>query len=299
MIRILLFTTLFLFFSCSGTREKKTEEMKEKPTIAVVNYPLYYFANMIGRDYVTVYLPSIDGDPAYWKPDANQVINFQQADLILANGAGYAKWMEKVSLPSSKVIFTSAGFSDQWIEVEEGIAHSHGPEGEHVHQETAFTTWLNFKFAALQAEAVYRAISNLLPEYEEELKQNFELLNQELKALDMKIEEIASELEDQYMLASHPVYQYLQAGYKLNILSEHWEPDEMPTADQWEDASKKIKELKIRVMIWEDVPLDGIKSRLTEMGVRVVVFQPCANVPSDGDFVEIMNRNINQLQEII
>ena len=149
MLRTIPIAIVVFFISCSSKKDGPGENVREIPKIAVVNYPLYCFAKSIAGDKATVYLPSLEGDPAYWKPSARQVINFQNADLILTNGAGYAKWLEKVSLPSSKIVNTSGSFKDQWIETDEVLVHSHGPEGEHSHKGTAITTWLNFKFAQI------------------------------------------------------------------------------------------------------------------------------------------------------
>ncbi|MCK5467205.1 MAG: zinc ABC transporter substrate-binding protein [Cyclobacteriaceae bacterium] len=291
---------IFIFlFSCVSKKENTVENDVEKPLIAVVNYPLYYFAKAIGGDHVTVYFPAIEGDPAYWKPNAKQVSNFQNADLILANGAGYAKWMEKVSLPSSKIVVTSISFEDQWIEVNEGLAHSHGAEGEHIHKGTAFTTWLNFKLAAKQSESIFKVLKELIPNHTEELNQNFEQLNAGLSELDKRMETIAKELGHQRLIASHPVYQYLEAGYGLEIINEHWESNEMPTTSQWKDLQKLINEHQARVMIWEDDPIEEIKSKLDEMNIKIAVFSPCANNPEAGDFMDLMNENLNQLERMI
>ena len=74
-------------------------------SIYVVNYPLKYFAERIGGDHVRVEFPApADVDPAYWNPDLAVISAFQKADLILLNGAGYAKWIAKVSLPRSKIV---------------------------------------------------------------------------------------------------------------------------------------------------------------------------------------------------
>ena len=297
MTRFLSILIFIFLFSCSSKKEKTAEHKAKKPVIAVVNYPLYYFTKTIGGERVTVYLPSISGDPAYWKPDSRQVINFQKADLILANGAGYAKWMEKVSLPSSKIVNTSIGFKDQWIEVNEGLAHSHGSEGEHVHKGTAFTTWLNFKLAAKQAESIYKALNGLLPDHAEELKKNYEQLQKGLNDLDKRMKEVALSFENQYVIASHPVYQYLESGYGLRIISEHWEPDALPTDDQWKDLKETIKDHQVNIMIWEDEPLVALNSKLKELKILVSVFNPCANTPETGDFIDVMNQNLNDLEQ--
>ena len=299
-MKIFISVLIIVFsFSCSSKKENTAENDMRKPLIATVNYPLFYFASIIGGDHVTVYFPPIDGDPAYWKPSAKQIVNFQNADMILANGAGYAKWMEKVSLPSSKIVVTSTGFKDQWIEVNEGLAHSHGSEGEHIHKGIAFTTWLNFKLAASQAESIFKVLSDLIPNHSEELKQNFERLKAKLDNLDKRMETIAKGFGHQHLIASHPVYQYLEEGYGLDIISKHWEPDEMPTADQWDDLHRITKEHNALIMIWEDDPIDQIKSKLDKLNVRIAVFNPCANTPESHDFMNAMNENLNQLERVI
>ena len=292
----ILFITVML--SCSTAKEKEESYTSEKPRIAVVNYPLYYFAKSIGGDLIKVYLPAIDGDPAYWKPDARQVNNFQGADLILANGAGYARWMEKVSLPSSKIINTSAGFKNQWIETTEGLAHSHGPEGEHVHKGTAFTTWLNFDFARQQASVVYQELVKLLPEKVEEIKNNYELIDKELAELDSKMKTVAKQLDGEYVIASHPVYQYLESAYGLNMISLHWEPEAFPGNKEWKNLQHLIEDHDGSLMIWEAEPSTEIKTKLNELNLSFTVFSPCANKPSKGDFYEIMKENISMLEEI-
>ena len=68
-------------------------EAAEPLTVYVVNYPLRYFAERIGGELVRVVFPApADVDPAHWSPDAETVAAYQAADLILLNGAGYARW---------------------------------------------------------------------------------------------------------------------------------------------------------------------------------------------------------------
>ena len=45
-----------------------------------------------GGDRIEVSYPGPAGeDPAYWSPDAETIASYQKADLILLNGASYAK----------------------------------------------------------------------------------------------------------------------------------------------------------------------------------------------------------------
>ncbi len=100
------------------------------PVVYVVNYPLRYFTERIAGDRVDVRFPAPpDVDPAYWRPDEETIASYQQADLILRNGAAYAKWVEYTSLPTWKVVDTSATYRDEHITIENAVTHAHGPEG--------------------------------------------------------------------------------------------------------------------------------------------------------------------------
>ena len=112
------------------------------PTVYAVNYPLQYMARRIGGDVIDVVFPCPAGvDPAHWRPDDATVEACQGADLILLNGADYARWTRAASLPPSRLVDTSASFRDDYIETERGLTHGHGPDGEHTHGRIAFTTW--------------------------------------------------------------------------------------------------------------------------------------------------------------
>src|SRR5688500_16004167 len=144
-----------------------------KPTVYVVNYPLQYFAERIGAEHVQVVFPApADEDPAFWKPDVNTIAAFQAADLIVVNGATYAKWLKTASLPKAKLVNTSERFKDRYIEIKDTVTHSHGPGGEHSHTGTAFTTWLDMRQAVQQAQAITAALSQLLPEQKSVFEQH-------------------------------------------------------------------------------------------------------------------------------
>ena len=299
MVRYIPLVFIWIAIACGAEKENSRGDVSEKPTIAVVNYPMYYFAKSIAGDLATVYLPSITGDPAYWNPTARQVVRFQNADLILANGAGYAKWMEKVSLPSSRIVNTSRSFKDLWIQTDEIMVHSHGPEGEHSHKGTAAITWLNFKFAQLQAVSIHAAIAQQMPDNADLLNNNLDELKRQLHKLDEKIASIALRLSNQYIIASHPVYQYLESEYNLNLINLHWEPNEMPDDKQWIDFSDIIDEHKVKIMLWEDMPSLEISTKLSEHNVKIAVFDICANRPDDGTFLGIMENNLDQIEQIL
>ena len=165
---------------CSNTQDASTEKqdltIEGTISVYVVNYPLKYFAERIGGAHVEVHFPApADEDPAYWMPDAETISKYQQADLILLNGAGYEKWVQSASLPKSKLCNTSAAFAEDYIALEDALTHSHGPEGEHAHGGTAFTTWLDPTLAVKQADAVRASLAELQPENADAFQKNFDV----------------------------------------------------------------------------------------------------------------------------
>lgn len=267
-------------------------------TVYTVNYPLAYFAERIGGDHVDVVFPAPpDVDPAYWMPDADVIADYQSADLILLNGAGYADWVGKVALSQFRLVDTSAGFSDVFIEMDDTTTHSHGPTGEHSHVGTlAFTTWLDFRLAALQAESVEEALAKKRPELADEFGKNFEALRDDLLAFDGAISEITGSIEELPLVMSHPVYQYFTRRYGLSAVSVHWEPDAVPDAPQWLEFQELLASHPAEWMIWEGEPVEASVEKLAEAGVGSIVFDPCGSAPEEGDFLTMMRTNVENLR---
>ncbi len=290
-----LFSVVLFVTACGGGTSEVapvTEAVTDKLVIHTVNYPLAYFAERIGGDLVEVHFPApADEDPAFWSPDADTIAAYQGADLILLNGAGYAKWVERAALPSSRVINTSAGFTDLLLPLKGTVTHSHGPEGEHEHEGYAFTTWLNPELAIQQAQAIEAAISVLRPDNEPEISQRMESLKSDLFDVDGRLQVAAETLGDAPLLFSHPVYQYLINRYGLNGVEVHWEPDQVPDGHSWEHLQEVLENHQANWMLWEGEPLEATVAGLVEIGVESVVFDPCGNRPEEGDYLSVMATN--------
>ena len=304
---ILLLFSLFLvpaITSCSESNTQSqsspssTEISNNKPIIYVTNYPLKYFSDRIGGDKIQVKFPVPSNiDPAFWQPDSNVISRLQQGDLIFLNGATYEKWLDKVSLPESKLINTSSNFQDKYILIKSAITHSHGPEGEHSHTDTAFTTWLNLQFAVKQAQSIRDALSEIMPEQKETFKANYQALEQDLLDLDRQIESVVATKPEQNFIASHPVYDYLKQGYGMKLESVHWEPEDFPTEEQWQELQIILQKHPAQWMIWEANPNQETVTKLKTMGINSLVFAPVANTPDTGDFLTIMEQNIENLKQ--
>jgi zinc transport system substrate-binding protein len=290
-ITIFIVLLFFLLPACAADKD-------DRLLIYTVNYPLAYFAERIGGTHVQVEFPvPADVDPAFWRPDADEVSAYQQADLILLNGADYAKWISKVSLPRFRLVNTSKAFESDYIQVESAIAHSHGTGDAHSHAGIAFTTWLDLTLADKQAQAILSAMLRKRPDLSDEFKRNYEALNKELLSLDKKLQSIVAG-NNKAVLASHPVYQYMARRYGMNLHSVMWEPDVVPDQDQLEELGRLSKKYSAHWMIWEGKPSNESIVLLKERGIQSVVFSPLGNKADSGDFVSHMEANILNLRRV-
>ena len=289
--------SLFLLLAVSAMQYVAKVHAEDRLVVYTVNYPLQYFAQRIAGEYAEVVFPApADIDPAFWTPDAQTVSAYQSADLVLLNGANYAKWIDKVSLSSRRMVNTSGAFVDQYIHGDAGIKHSHGAGKAHSHAGTAFTTWLDLSQAIQQAEAIKQGLIRKRPQLAPVFEKNSEQLASDLQALDVELERIIAADPGQAVLASHPVYQYLARRYGMNLHSVTWEPDVFPGESEWNALKSLAAKHAAKRMIWEGEPLVESVARLEQLGIRSIVFSPGANVPEEGDFLAVMQNNVAQLR---
>jgi len=296
---LLLVATVLSLAACTPPEQQVAQGPGGVLTVATVNYPLAYFAERIGGENVQVsFAVPPDVDPAFWQPSAEAVLEYQQADLIFINGAGYAAWLQKASLPLSRVVDTSAVAADQLITVTAGPRHKHGPTGEHDHGATAFTTWLDPDIAKLQAESILQALSNARPEYAEVFDAGYQQLVDDLDALNAQFVDALAMPVDAAVVFSHPVYQYLQRHYAMNAVTVMWEPDLALTSDDLSALASRPEGSAMQLVIWEAEPSAANQAALAAAGFQSVVFATAANKPVEGDYLDVMRANAKRFEEL-
>jgi zinc transport system substrate-binding protein len=117
-------------------------------------------------------------------------------------------------------------------------------------------------------------------------------------ALDSELKETVSKDPTLPLVVSHPVYDYLTRRYQLNIESVHWEPDEILDNKQWIEMKGILENHPARWMIWEGAPFQESVKKLESIGMNSIIFAPCGNVPAEGDFMDVMRRNVQHFKEV-
>lgn len=288
---------LFLLAACStGEREITAPPAQTTPVIAVSAYPIAYFAERIaGPDAEVRLVVPNDENPAEWQPTAGDIAIFQEADLILFNGATLEDWSRRATLPTSKIVNTSSAFRDNYIIIKDAVMHHHGDGHMHSHDGIDPHTWLDPIQALQQTESIRRAITDLIPGSAGDISERYIQLDADLKELHTKFMAATEPLRETPILASHPVYDYFARRYRLSVRSLHLEPDLFPSEDEWIELDEHLAEEHSPIMLWEDYPLAETITELANRGVTIVVFHTCASKPDDANFMEAMNANAQRL----
>ncbi len=289
-ISLLLLTVV----ACGDQRAPATQQQPEPSEfIVAVNTPLQYFAQrLIDEDIEVRMLAPDNTDPAQWQPSIEDVLQLQRAQLILLNGAGYSGWLNKVSISDSALVNTSASVREQWIELESQVSHSHGPTGEHAHGGYAFTTWMDMSLAQVQAKAIAYALQEHWPEKVKSIDRKLDSLLADLNVIDDGFMVAATGLQNHQLIYSHPVYQYFERRYGLQGLSLHWEPDRMPSEEQWSELQRLNTDDAL--FIWEAKPAAEIAAHMRESGIKFVILDPAAN-QREKDWMTVQRENLDRL----
>ncbi|HEB27229.1 MAG TPA: zinc ABC transporter substrate-binding protein [Porticoccus sp.] len=287
--------------ACGDTTTHSTTSTTTKPDqtaeIIAVNAPLQYFTQQLAGELAEVsMIAPTEGDPAEWQPTIDEALRLQKAELLILNGAGYSKWLDKVAISPAKLINSSQGFSQDYIELSNQSTHSHGPTAEHSHGALAFTTWMDMSQAIQQAQVISQALEKRWPEEMPNIRQREAQLIAELSSLDQAYQQQAKRLAGKTLIYSHPVYQYFERQYNLPGHSLHWEPDQMPDEKQWHTLERLVTQTDNTLFIWEDDPQANIVNKMLALNLNFVVIRPASNL-SDKDWLAEQQANIQRMKD--
>ncbi len=275
------------------------------PLVYTTFYPTSYLAERIGGDQVRVVCPvPEDADPIYWMPDDGAITAYQQADLIVVNGADFEKWIERVSLPSLRVVNTSHPFRDRFLHYEEVTTHQHGPGEAHTHEGVDGHTWLDPNNAMIQAEQIKAAMVERWPAHEAEFNQRFEALAADLTELDEAFRSLGPTPGEAPVLASHPAYNYVVDRYGWRVVNLDLQPDALPDAAAMAEIRKWVEEQNASYLLWESAPDAAVAEQMREtFGLTSVVFAPgemlsAEDVAAGVDYLKLMHQNVENLRQV-
>ena len=252
-----------------------------KPLVVTTFYPTEYLVTRIGGDLVEVRcdVPA-DADALAWMPGDEDILAYQEAELIVLSGAGLESWVEKVSLPGSRTLDCSTLYADELLQFET-VTHSHGDGGEHSHEGVDPHTWLDPRMLAQQGRLISSRLAQLLPEEELELRRNWKKLETELLAIDGSLSALGELPSDVRLHANHPAYDYMARRYGWEIENHDLDPEAPLDDHDLEHLVEGLEEGTRNFLLWEDTPLPATVQSLAKAGVTSIVVRPAELLGAD------------------
>ncbi|MEK4701905.1 zinc ABC transporter substrate-binding protein [Solibacillus sp. FSL R7-0668] len=337
----LLVTSGLLLAACGNTEEEKqtTENTTEQVKVYTTVYPLTYFTEVIGGEYVdveSVYPPGANEHS--FEPTQKDMIDFANADVLFYIGLGLEGFVEnaKETLANEDLQFiaTTDNVSDEKLAISTGEVDSH--EGEtaeehaehseepntdshedetveeesghkgHGHGELDPHVWLSTDISKDLALAIKENLVEEMPEQAAVFEDNYTQLVTELESLDTAFEEMTTSVSNNTFFVSHAAFGYIAGAYNLEqVAISGLNSQDEPSQAELVELVKMAKERNIQYVLFEQ----NVSSKLTEviqeeLGAKSLTLHNLS-VLTDEDFQNnenyftLMEKNIETLRQAL
>lgn len=234
--------SLFLFSivavilaACGGddnaTTDKETTESTNKLSIYTTVYPLQYFAERIGGEYVdvsSIYPPGANEHT--FEPTQKDMMTLADADMFFYIGLGLEGFVEKakntLANENVKLVATADHISEEKLHISTGHVHAEDEEDDHGHEEETSDllidhsghghdshVWLSPVISQDLAAVIKDELVAAMPEQEALFTENYEALVAELEELHAKLESMAAQTTQKTFFVSHAAFGYIAGHY--------------------------------------------------------------------------------------
>jgi zinc transport system substrate-binding protein len=248
ILSLFMVITAFL----SGCGQEAADQKKNDGLLQVYTtvYPLQFFAQQIGGEYVnveTIYPPGADEHT--FEPSQKDMMALADADLFFYIGLGLEGFVDKANktLKNEDVKMVPVGESlhldeagyeneehheeanhedeasteDHGDEAEEDghDEEEHADEDEHAHGDFDPHVWLDPIYANELALAIKEQLIEQLPEHKDTFEQNYTKLTAQMKDLDKQFSEVIGSAKRKEILVSHSAFSYWEERYGIQQIS--------------------------------------------------------------------------------
>ncbi|MED3910624.1 zinc ABC transporter substrate-binding protein [Peribacillus simplex] len=300
LLSLFLVTALFLS-ACGNSKGESSKETKDALDIYTTVYPLQYFTEAIGGEYVnveTIYPPGTDEHS--FEPSQKDIVKMAESDLFFYIGYNLEGFVTK-----AEPILSKEGVST--IAVGETV---HLDEDEHAHEEDGHDhggvnphLWLDPIYSIDMAKTIKDELTKKMPEQEEYFNSQFNKLSEKLKALDEKFATTIESGRTNKIIVSHSAYGYWEERYGLEQIGvTGLTSSNEPSQKELGKIVTMAEEEDLNYVIFEQ----NISSKLTEiiqkeMGAKSLELHNLSvltdkDIKAGEDYFSLMEKNIKTLQ---
>lgn len=337
---LLLVAVLALFTAACGDKSstsQKTEE-KDKLSIYTTVYPLSYFAQRIGGDYVEVAsIYPAGANEHTFEPTQKDMMKLADADIFFYIGLGLEGFVEnaKKTLANEDVtmVATADDVSDDKLAVSTGHVHAEDEEheadahdehehgtteeeheheaeehghDEHEHGDIDPHVWLSPTISQDLALAIKNTLVEKMAAQEATFNTNYDALVKELQDLDQDFEAMTDKAQNKTFFVSHAAFGYIAGQYGLTqVPIAGLNSQNEPSQKELTKIVDKANELHIHYILFEQ----NVSSKLAEIiqkevGAESLVLHNLSVLTADDEknketYFTLMQKNIQTLEKAL
>ncbi len=332
---LFLVTALTLFTAACGdkssTTSSKQSEGKEKMTIYTTVYPLSYFAERIGGDFVEVSsIYPAGANEHTFEPTQKDMMKLADADIFFYIGLGLEGFVENAKKTLAKedvaMIATADHVSDEKLASSTGHTHADeeeehdhaATEEEHSHSEDEHGhddhdhgnidphVWLSPIISQDLALSIKDTLIEKMPEQEATFTANYEALVKELQELDQSFKAMADKAPEKTFFVSHAAFGYIAGQYGLTQMPiAGLNSQNEPSQKELTAIVDKANDLHIHYILFEQ----NVSSKLAEViqkevGAESLTLHNLSVLTADDvknkeTYFTLMNKNIQTLEKAL
>jgi zinc transport system substrate-binding protein len=255
-------------------------------------YPVYEFVKEIGGNKVDVTsLIPIGVEPHDFEPTIQQIQNAETADLVVYNGAGLEKWIDKIN----------AKFK---VEASQGLnllmSNDTGNSGTY-----DLHVWLDPILAEMEVKNIRDALVKIDPANTQYYKANADGFIGKLNDLDYRIKTELGTCNKKDFIAFHNAFTYFANRYGLNQHSVHQglTPEGEVLPQRLQGVIELARDLGLHIVYSEDL-VDPRSSEVIAQEIpngKVLILSPIEGINSEEQragigYLDKMNENVENLK---
>jgi zinc transport system substrate-binding protein len=335
--------SIFLIFSVfiSGCAQESTETNNKNDELLQIYttvYPLQYFSEQIGGEYVhveTIYPPGADEHT--FEPSQKDMMALADSDLFFYVGLGLEGFVDKAinTLKNENVKMVAVG---EEVHLPEEAGHdeeeadnseheSHGEEGskddhdshsddehhthtedeqDHAHGGIDPHIWLDPVYANELALAIKDQLSEEMPDHKETFEKNYARLSDQLYQLDQQFTDVIDSAKRKEFIVSHSAYTYWELRYGVEQISISGQSTtNEPSQKELKNLIAHAKEEKIKYVIKEQ-NFDSKLSKIVqnEIGAESLTFHNLSvltdeDIKDKATYFSLMEDNLATLEKAL
>lgn len=334
-------TASLLLAACTGQESETTNqtepttagESQDTLTIYSTVYPIQYFAERIGGEYVevaSVYPPGADEHT--FEPTQQDMVKFAEGDLLLSIGLGLESFIssakDTLANQNVEIVELADAISDETILGEQGNeeegheeeSHEEESHEEENHEEEGSSDghdshghgaldphlWISPTLSIELAKVIKEELIEKSPEQEQTFEENFAALEADLQQLDQSFRDMVDNASRDTFFVSHAAFGYWERDYGLEqIAVSGFSTQDQPSQKELADLVDQAREEQITYILTEQ----NVSSKLTdiirtEIGAETLPLHNLSvltdeDVAANETYLTLMERNIETLEKAL